>query len=155
MTTIDDRLQSLGIVLPDLPAPVGNFVPAVIHNGFAHFSGQGPLMEDGCLATGKVGAEVSVEEAYQRARRTGMVLLAAMRNSLGSLERVERIVKIFGMVNATPDFDAHPAVINGCSDLMVEVFGEAGRHARSAVGMGSLPGNISVEIEAIVALRGE
>lgn len=155
MSRIEQRLMDLGIELPELPAPVGNFVPAVIHDGLVFFSGQGPLMEDGRLAKGKVGAEVTAEEAYAHARRTGIVLLAAMKKALGSLDRVERVVKIFGMVNAAPDFDKHPAVINGCSDLMVEVFGEAGRHARSAVGMGSLPGGITVEIEAIVAIKSE
>ncbi len=153
MSRIEQRLMHLGIELPELPAPVGNFVPAVIHDGLAFFSGQGPLMQDGYLAKGKVGADVTAEEAYAHARRTGIVLLAAMKKALGSLDRVERVVKIFGMVNAAPDFASHPAVINGCSDLMVEVFGEAGRHARSAVGMGSLPGGITVEIEAIVALK--
>ncbi len=155
MSTPEQRLSDLGIVLPDLPAPVGNFVPAVIHDGTAYFSGQGPVMEDGRLATGKLGHEVTVEQGYERARRTGIVLLAAMKRTLGSLDRVERIVKLFGMVNATPDFGEHPAVINGCSDLLVDVFGDAGRHARSAVGMDSLPGGISVEIEAIVAVRKE
>jgi enamine deaminase RidA (YjgF/YER057c/UK114 family) len=147
--------MELGIVLPDLPQPVGNFVTGVAQDGLVYFSGQGPVMEDGRLATGKLGSEVSAEQGYERARRTGMVLLAAMKRTLGSLDRVERIVKIFGMVNAAPDFTDHPAVINGCSDLLVEVFGEAGRHARSAVGMGSLPGGISVEIEAVVAVRKE
>ncbi len=154
-TTPEKRLKELGIELPELPAPVGNFVPAVIQDGLAFFSGQGPLMEDGHLAKGKVGAEVTAEEAYAHARRTGIVLLAAMKKALGSLDRVERVVKIFGMVNATPEFAGHPAVINGCSDLMVEVFGEAGRHARSAVGMGSLPGGITVEIEAVIAVKAE
>ena len=103
--------------------------------------------------TGKVGAEVSVEEAYRRARRVGLGLLAAMRQALGSLDRVEAVLKLLGMVNAVPDFKDHPKVINGCSDLFVEVFGEAGKHARSAVGMGSLPNQISVEIEGIVAIK--
>ena len=155
MSRIEQRLVDLGIDLPELPAPVGNFVPAVIRDGLAFFSGQGPLMADGRLAKGKVGAEVTAEEAYAHARRTGIVLLAAMKKALGSLDRVERVVKVFGMVNAAPDFEQHPKVINGCSDLMVEVFGEAGRHARSAVGMGSLPGGITVEIEAIVAVKPE
>jgi enamine deaminase RidA (YjgF/YER057c/UK114 family) len=150
---IEARLKELGIELPEVPSPVGNFVPAVIHDGLAFFSGQGPVMEDGRLATGKVGGDVTAEEAYRHARRTGIVLLAAMKKSLGSLDRVERVVKIFGMVNAAPEFEGHPAVINGCSDLMVEVFGEAGRHARSAVGMGSLPGGITVEIEAVAAVK--
>lgn len=152
MTTPSQRLAELGIELPELPSPVGNFVPSVIHGDLVFFSGQGPVMEDGQLAKGKVGRDVTAEEAYNHARRTGIVLLAAMQNAFGSLDRVAGVVKIFGMVNATPEFDSHPAVINGCSDLMVEVFGDAGRHARSAVGMGSLPGGISVEIEAVVAV---
>lgn len=155
MPSPEQRLKELGIELPDLPAPVGNFVPAVVHDNLAFFSGQGPVMEDGRLAVGKVGRDVTAEEAYHQARRTGIVLLAAMKKAFGTLDRVERIVKIFGMVNAVPEFAGHPAVINGCSDLMVEVFGEAGRHARSAVGMGSLPGGITVEIEAVVAVKSE
>ena len=103
--------------------------------------------------TGKVGAEVSVDEAYQRARRVGLGLLAATRQALGSLDRVETVVKMLGMVNAVPDFKDQPKVINGCSDLFVEVFGEAGKHARSAVGMGSLPNQISVEIECILLVK--
>jgi enamine deaminase RidA (YjgF/YER057c/UK114 family) len=153
MSSPEQRLRDLGIALPDLPVPVGNFVPAVLQGGLAFFSGQGPLMEDGRLAGGKVGKDVTADEACYHARRTGIVLLAAMRRAFGSLDRVERIVKIFGMVNAVPDFEDHPAVINGCSDLMVEVFGEAGHHARSAVGMASLPMGITVEIEAVVAFR--
>jgi enamine deaminase RidA (YjgF/YER057c/UK114 family) len=112
-------------------------------------------MEDGRLATGKVGAGVTVEQANAHARRAGLGLLAVLEQFLGSLDRVEQIVKLLGMVNAVPDFEQQPAVINGCSDLLVEVFGERGRHARSAVGMGSLPGNITVEIEAVVAVRPE
>lgn len=104
------------------------------------------------LATGKVGAEISVADAYEHARRTGLVLIAAMQALLFDLDRVQQVVKLLGMVNAAPDFTQHPKVINGCSDLLVEVFGDKGRHARSAVGMGSLPGNISVEIEAIVEI---
>ena len=153
MFSAEQRLAELGIELPELPAPVGNFVPAVVHDGRAYFSGQGPVLENGTLAKGKLGAGVSVDDGYHHARRTGLVLLAAMKHMFGSLDRIEQVVKIYGMVNAAPEFDNHPAVINGCSDLMVEVFGEAGRHARSAVGMGSLPGGISVEIEAIVAVR--
>ncbi len=149
------RLKELGLSLPKVPAPVGNFAPFVLHNDLLFLSGQGPLLEDGSLATGKVGAEVTVEQAYVHARRAGLVLISSMRDALGSLERIERIVKVLGMVNAAPDFSEHPKVINGCSDLFVEIFGQRGRHARSAVGMGSLPGGITVEIEAVVAVRVE
>ena len=155
MSSIEQRLVELGITLPDVPTPAGNYVPAVIQNGFVYLSGQGPVMEDGILAKGKVGQDVTAEQAYQHARRAGMVLLGVLKQAVGSLDRIERVVKIFGMVNATPEFGEHPSVINGCSDLMVEVFGEAGRHARSAIGMGSLPSNITVEIEIIFALKPE
>lgn len=105
------------------------------------------------MHTGKVGGNVTVEEAYKHARLTGINLLAVMQSALGDLRRVKRVVKLLGMVNALPDFADHPSVINGCSDLLIDVFGEAGNHARSAVGFGSLPGNITVEIEAIIALK--
>lgn len=118
-----------------------------------YLSGQGPREDDGYLHTGKVGGNVSVEEAYKHARLTGINLLAVMQSALGDLGRVKQVVKLLGMVNAVPDFADHPSVINGCSDLFIDVFGEAGNHARSAVGFGSLPGNITVEIEAIIALK--
>lgn len=155
MRSVNRRLEELGIVLPKPPQPGGTYVPAVRHQGLVFLSGQGPIMEDGRLATGKVGAGVTVEQANAHARRAGLGLLAVLEQFLGSLDRVEQIVKLLGMVNAVPDFEQQPAVINGCSDLLVEVFGERGRHARSAVGMGSLPGNITVEIEAVVAVRPE
>lgn len=146
-----ERLQALGIVLPEAPQPIANFVTHVVDGKLLFLSGQGPTETDGTLHTGKVGADVSVEAAYAHARLTGINLIAVMQAALGDLGRVRRIVKLLGMVNATPDFEAHPAVINGCSDLMIEVFGEKGVHARSAVGFGSLPNQITVEIEAIVA----
>ncbi|MBB5752431.1 RidA family protein [Prosthecomicrobium pneumaticum] len=147
------RLEALGIALPPAPAPVANFVTAVREGNLLFLSGQGPLEPDGHEHRGKVGAEVSVEEAYRHARVTAINMLAVMHEALGSLDKVRRIVKVFGMVNAAPGFGEHPKVINGCSDLFVAVFGEAaGRHARSAVGMGSLPGQITVEIEAVVAV---
>ena len=118
-----------------------------------YLSGQGPVDRDGRLRTGKVGDGLTVEDAYGDARLVGLNLIAVMLDALGDLNRVRRIVRIFGMVNATPGFTEHPKVIDGCSDLMIDVFGLAGRHARSAVGMGSLPFGISVEIEAIIALR--
>ena len=146
------RLSALGLVLPPVPKPIGNFTPYVQEGAMLHLSGQGPTYEDGRLHSGKVGADVSIEEAYQHARLTGLNLLAVLHGALGDLSRVRRIVKVLGMVNATPDFGDHPAVINGCSDLFVAVFGDAGRHARSAVGFSSLPRQITVEIEAIVAV---
>jgi enamine deaminase RidA (YjgF/YER057c/UK114 family) len=151
--TAEARLAKLGLVLPSTPKPVANYVPFRLIGSMLYLSGQGPREADGTLLTGKVGSAVSVEEAYRRARLTGLGLLAAARDALGSLDKVEAVVKLLGMVNAEPLFGDHPKVINGCSDLFVEVFGDVGRHARSAVGMGSLPGNISVEIEAILAVR--
>jgi enamine deaminase RidA (YjgF/YER057c/UK114 family) len=147
-------LRERGIVLPECPSPKGNYVPALVHNGILYLSGQGPLQENGEFAHGVVGAELTVEQAYGHARLTGLVLLSAARNALGSLDRVERVLSVFGMVNAVPGFAEQPQVINGCSDLFVEVFGEAGQHTRAAVGMGSLPLRISVEIMATMAVRG-
>ena len=148
--TIEERLNELGIDLPPVPGPAGNYVHAVRTGNLLFLAGKGPGS-----VTGKVGAGISEEEAYRHARETGLILIAVMRQELGSLDRVNRIVKVLGMVNAVPEFGRQPAVINGCSDLFVEVFGEKGRHARSAVGMGSLPGGIPVEIEAIVEVAGE
>jgi enamine deaminase RidA (YjgF/YER057c/UK114 family) len=147
-----DRLKAIGIILPDAPPPIANFVTHVQEGKLLFLSGQGPSEADGRQHTGKVGAGVSVEQAYGHARLTGINLIAVMHAALGDLSRVRRVVKLFGMVNAAPDFADHPAVINGCSDLLVEVFGPQGVHARSAVGHGSLPGQITVEIEAVVAI---
>jgi enamine deaminase RidA (YjgF/YER057c/UK114 family) len=147
---VEKRLTELGITLPPAGNPAGTYVHAVRTGNLLFLAGKGPRMEDGSMATGKVGAEVGIEDAYRHARQVGLVLIAVMKGELGDLDRVVRVVKVLGMVNATPDFGKHPQVINGCSDLFVEVFGEAGRHARSAVGMGSLPRGITVEIEAIV-----
>lgn len=151
--SIAGRLHALGITLPDLPTPKGDYLPGVLHRDILYLSGQGPLLEDGSLAMGSVGRDVSLDEAKFHARRTGMVLLAAAQKILGTLDRVERVISVLGMVNAAPEFGEHPKVINGCSELFVEVFGEAGRHARAAVGMGTLPENISVEITAVFAVK--
>ncbi|MEO6607234.1 MAG: RidA family protein [Aestuariivirga sp.] len=151
--TIAEKLQALGIVLPTLPTPKGAYLPGVLHNGILYLSGQGPVLEDGTLAKGVVGKDVALGDAKFHARRTGMVLLAAAQNILGSLDRVDRVLNVLGMVNASPDFQEHPKVINGCSELFIEVFGENGRHARAAVGMGTLPENISVEITAVFAVK--
>ncbi|MBI2720431.1 MAG: RidA family protein [Rhizobiales bacterium] len=149
----EQRLRERGIILPTAPTPKGNYVPGVIHNGLLYLSGQGPVLPEGGYATGIVGRDVSLDQAYSHARLTGLALLATARDMLGSLDRIERVLNVFGMVNAAPDFIDQPKVINGFSDLMVEVFGEAGRHARAAVGMGSLPMRISVEITVIMAVR--
>jgi enamine deaminase RidA (YjgF/YER057c/UK114 family) len=147
------RLKELGIVLPTLGTPVANYLPYRLAGNILYLAGQGPRDESGKQLTGKLGKDVSIEEGYRRARLVGLGLLAAMRDALGSLDRVDYIVKLLGMVNAVPDFNDSPKVINGCSDLFVEVFGDAGRHARSAVGNVMLPNQISVEIEGIVAVK--
>jgi enamine deaminase RidA (YjgF/YER057c/UK114 family) len=147
------RLKELGIVLPSLGTPVANYLPYRLAGNILYLAGQGPRDETGKQLTGKLGKDISVEEGYRRARLVGLGLLAAMRGALGSLDRVDYIVKLLGMVNAVPDFNDSPKVINGCSDLFVEVFGDAGRHARSAVGNVMLPNQISVEIEGIVAVK--
>ncbi|MBA8901849.1 RidA family protein [Phyllobacterium sp. T1293] len=148
-----DRLKALGIVLPPAPRPIANFVTHIQEGNMLYLSGQGPREDDGFMHTGKVGDTVSVDDAYAHARLTGINLLAVLHAALGDLGRVKQVVKLLGMVNAVPDFADHPLVINGCSDLLIDVFGDAGQHARSAVGFGSLPGNITVEIEAIIALK--
>jgi enamine deaminase RidA (YjgF/YER057c/UK114 family) len=132
-------------------APVANYVNAVQTGNLLFLSGKGPRPgPDGKRPKGKLGAEYTIEQGYQHARTVGLDLLAVMKSQLGSLDRVKRVVKVLGMVNSVPDFQDPPKVINGCSDLFVEVFGERGRHARSAVGMAALPGGIPVEIECIV-----
>jgi enamine deaminase RidA (YjgF/YER057c/UK114 family) len=146
------RLKELGIVLPSLPKPVANYLPYRLAGNILYLSGQGPR-ENRVSLTGKLGADIGLEEGYRRARIVGLGLLAATRDALGSLDRVDFVVKLLGMVNAVPDFNDSPKVINGCSDLFVDVFGEAGRHARSAVGNVMLPNQISVEIEGVIAVK--
>ena len=150
----EQRLEALGLTLPPVPTPVANYVPYRFNGNVLYLSGQGPKRPDGSYRVGRLGRDISVEEAYQEARLTGLQLLAVAKAALGSLERIEAVLKLLGMVNAEPDFADHPKVINGCSDLLVDVLGEAGRHARSAVGMGSLPNRMAVEIEAILLVRG-
>ncbi len=149
----EDKLKELGLALPDVPTPVANYVPFKRAGEIVYLSGQGPRKADGSYHTGKVGRDVTWEEAYEHAKITGLGLLAAARMAAGSLDKVE-ILKLFGMVNAVPDFADQPKVINGCSDLFVAVLGERGRHARSAIGMGSLPNNMTVEIEAVIRIVG-
>lgn len=147
------RLKQLGIDLGAVSAPVANYVNAVRTGNLLFLAGKGPRAVDGRRPQGKVGREYTAEQAYQHARTVGLDLLAVMKAELGSLDKVARVVKMLGMVNAVPEFQDHPKVINGCSDLFVEVFGDAGKHARSAVGMGSLPMGIPVEIEVIVEVK--
>ena len=148
--TAEERIEELGLDLSSPSTPIANYVPAVRTGDLVFLSGQGARGPDGEFLTGKVGSALSVDEAYEAARLVGIGLLAALRNELGSLDRVVRVVKTLGMVNAEPGFTDHPRVINGTSDLFVEVFGDAGRGARSAVGMGSLPNQIPVEVEMIL-----
>jgi len=148
------RLAELGLLLPPSPRPIGNYVPFRVGGNLLFLSGVGPRRADGSAIAGKVGAELTVEQGYAAARLCGLNLLANMRAAAGSLDRVEAVLKVLGMVNATPEFDRHPEVINGCTDLFVEVFGDHGRPARSAVGVGSLPRGIAVEIEAVALLKG-
>ena len=149
--TPEDKLAQLGIHLEAPSAPGGNYVPYVISGNLLFLSGKGwPVRDASVQPVPKVGREVSLEDAYKDARTVGIGLISVMKDALGDLSRVKRVVKVLGMVNAIPDFTQQPAVINGCSDLFVEVFGDKGRHARSAVGVGSLPRGFAVEIEAIV-----
>jgi len=149
----EKRLKELKIDLGAVSPPVANYVNAVRTGNLLFLAGKGPREENGRRPTGKVGKDFTVEEAYKHARSVGLDLLAVMRSELGSLDRVKRVVKVLGMVNAAPEFQDHPKVINGCSDLFVEVLGDKGKHARSAVGMGSLPMGIPVEIECIVEVE--
>ena len=144
------RLRELGIVLPPAPTPVASYVTIAQTGNVAYTAGHGPRRADGTMIIGRVGQDLDVDEAREAARVTGLGLLATIRQHLGSLDRVTRVVKVLGMVNAVPVFEEHPTVINGCSDLFAEVFGPAGVHARSAVGVGSLPEGIPVEIEVII-----
>ena len=148
----EKRLKALGIELGRVSPPVANYVNAVRTGNLLFLAGKGPLPVNGVRPSGKVGRDYTAEQAYQHARTVGLDLLAVMKSELGSLDRVNRVVKLLGMVNAMPEFTDHPKVINGCSDLFVEVFGDKGKHARSAVGMGSLPMGIPVEIECIVEI---
>lgn len=153
MSKIESRLQELGITLPDSPAPVANYVPVVRTGNLIYLSGVGPMAKsDGSEYKGKLGDNLSVDEGYDAARLTAVNLIARLKGYLGDLDRVTQIVKLLSMVNATPDFTEPPAVSNGCSDLMVEVFGDRGRHARSAIGVATLPGGIPIEIELIAEI---
>jgi len=146
----EQKIKSLNLVLPPVPKPVGNYVGGVRTGNLLFMSGVGPRKPDGSLIKGKLGATMSVDEGYQAARVVGLNMLANIRGQLGSLDKVKRVVKVLGMVNATPDFEDPPKVINGFSDLFVEVFGDAGRGGRSAVGMATLPFQMAVEVEMVL-----
>lgn len=150
---VEERLTELGIELTIPEPPVANYVNAVRTGNLVFLSGKIPQTPDKTVITGKIDAELSIEEGYQAARLIGIAQLSALKAEIGDLNKVERIVKVTGMVNATPEFSQHPKVINGFSDLMVEVFGERGKHARAAVGMSSLPLNAACEIEMIVQIQ--
>lgn len=151
--TPEQRLENLGLTLPITPKPVANYVPFRFAGNLLFLSGQGPRRPDNTYRVGRLGRDITLEDAYREARLTGLQLLSVAKTALGELSRIEAVVKLLGMVNAEPDFADHPKVINGCSDLFVEILGEAGRHARSAVGMGSLPNRMAVEIEAILLVK--
>ena len=152
--TPEEKLAELGLELPPAPKPAGVYVPCLIVGDLAYVSGHGPVLANGTMMTGKVGATLSPEEGKAAAQQVGLTILSTLKSSLGDLSRVKRVVKVLGMVNATADFADHPMVINGCSELFAAVFGsEKGVGARSAVGMSSLPSDIPVEIEALFQLR--
>ena len=151
--TPSERLAQLGLVLPSPPKPAGNYVPFRLAGNLLFLSGVGPHRADGTMITGKVGADVSIEQGHEAAKICGINLLVNMIAAVGSLDRIDTVLKVFGMVNAVSEFTRHPQVINGCTDLFVAVFGDDGRPARSAVGMGSLPFNISVEVEAVALVK--
>lgn len=151
--TPESRLASLGLVLPPAPKPIAVYKPLVVFGNAAYVSGHGPLRHDKTLITGVVGKDLNLDDGKAAARQVGLAILATLREQLGSLDRVRRLIKVLGMVNSAPDFYEHPKVINGCSELFAEIWGpDLGVGARSAVGMGPLPGNIAVEIEAIFEL---
>lgn len=150
---VEEKLKELGITLPVLGKPVANYVHAVTSNNLVFLAGKGPRTDEGKNIVGKLGKDLTVEQGYEAARWAGINLLAALKGEIGDLNRVARIVKVKGMVNAVPDFVDHSKVINGFSDLMVAIFGDKGKHARAAVGMSSLPGNMAVEIEVVVEIE--
>ena len=150
---IENRLAELKIILPKVQPPIASYVNAVRTGNLIYLSGKGPTSSDGKFISGKVGVDLTLEEGKAAARNTGLNLLAALKAEIGDLDKVKRIVKVLGMVNCPTDFTQQPQVINGFSDLMVEVFGDKGKHARSAVGVGSLPANMAVEIEMIVEVE--
>lgn len=151
--TADQRFEQLGLTLPPAPKPLGVYKPYLIDGKYLYISGHGPVQDDKSLIIGRIGDTVSQEEGKLAARQVGLTILSTIKTNLGSLDKVKRVIKVLGMVNCTPDFEKHPFIINGCSELFAQVWGEEnGVGVRSAVGMGSLPDNIPVEIEALLEL---
>ncbi len=150
---VEAKFAEMGLQLPPPPAPVANYVRTVRTGNLLFVSGHGPHRDGTLVYTGKVGRDLTVEQGYEAARLVALNCLASVKEALGDLDRVKRVVKVLGMVNCTPEFDRQPEVINGCSDLLVALYGDAGRHARSAVGMGALPRNIAVEIEMVLEVE--
>lgn len=152
----ESRSASLGLTLPPAPSPMGVYKPALVDGRYLWLSGHGPLQADGTLIVGRVGTDLDIDQAKAAARQVGLAMLATIRATVGSLDRVHRVVKVLGMVNCEADFARHPYVVNGCSELFAQIWGEdRGIGVRSAVGMGSLPGNIPVEVEALFQLEAE
>ncbi len=151
--TPEDKLKAQGIVLPEVMAPVANYVNVVRTGNLLYLAGKGPVQPDGKYITGKLGKDMTIEQGYQAARLTAIMQIAVLKKELGDLSKVKRIIKVLGMVNCTEDFADQPKVINGYSDLMVAIFGEKGKHARSAVGMYALPFHMPVEVEMIVEVE--
>ena len=150
---IEAKLSQMGLKLPAPSKPMANYVSAVRSGNLVFLSGHGPVLDDASLITGKVGADLTLDEGYNAARQVALILLASLKSEVGDLDKVRWVVKLLGMVNCMPDFTDQPKVINGASDLLVELFGDKGKHARSAVGMNALPMNIAVEIEMIVEIE--
>ena len=154
MSNVENKLQALGLELPPAPKPIGLYKPMLIVGNLAYLSGHGPLKSDKTLITGRLGADMSLEEGINAARQTGLAMLSTLKEGLGSLDRVARVVKLLGLVRCTDDFGQSPAVINGCSQLFLDVWGDdLGIGVRSALGTNALPGSIAVEIEAIFEIR--
>ena len=151
--SFEDQLDRLGLTIPNPAKPAGSYKPCLIIDNIAYISGQGPLLEDGTFAKGVIGKDVDIETGQKHAQRCGLAILSALKNEVGDLDKVEQLMKITGFVNCISDFTQQPSIINGCSDLMKEVFGDRGVHARAAVGVNSLPLGFTVEIEAIFKVR--
>lgn len=153
MNTADQNFKKLGLTLPPAPKPLGVYKPCLIDGKYLYVSGHGTVQDDGSLIVGRIGDTMNPEDGKLAARQVGLAILATVKTNLGSLDKIKRVIKVLGMVNCTPDFDKHPFIINGCSELFAKVWGDDnGVGVRSAVGMGSLPGNIPVEIEAMFEL---
>ena len=151
--SFENQLEQLGLILPNPAKPAGSYKPCLIVENIAYISGQGPLLEDGSFAKGVIGEDIDIETGQKHAQKCGLAILSALKNEIGDLNKVDQLIKITGFVNCTSDFTQQPLVINGCSDLMKEIFGDKGVHARAAVGVNSLPLGFSVEIEAIFKIR--